>query len=893
MDITVGACGCAAERRGWCPVSHVTVRKRRAHTCSYSPYRLLMPQVRREALQTLETMLLTVQAEGAATPALAAEQSTAAVEGVPERPKSAAPPLLGSGAYEALSAQRSRLLAALEGCRHDSIAAVRAAAAQARTAALGLAVRVTGSSTADSSHVGAPEGAAVSPGRPRRPRSIYRSPLKMPAAVGAGCRPIFHRHKLRPGELQDFGVQVYAPPSPPRRCQPQEQVLELDSGDSPARREQQQQQQQQQCQEQQQGLQPEWGHHEHDQQQQQSQQLQQQESGYVAEAAGLPRDHSSQADQDKGLPPTPPLPAIHVGAQTHVSAQTEGHDPCGADSGGCSGWTAYGSSVPMVASPPGSPPFLYRLCAHSGLMAPGAAATPMESVARIEVAHVVQGRVELVYGGGNSAGGPGVQAAAFMSTPAQGNTQPPGTTAAFPWEVAPACQLPQTTASPPAAVPDAGIVPSTVLTSGATARESVYNEWRSQQQQEQEQQRTSPRQWLPQHAASATGEDKQALSGGLPGSRQCSTAQPHMTSEGLADTLTVVRQASCRVDSLLRELSMCTSEAQRMDSSAAAAGPCPGIVAAEGDDDRCSRDMAEVGRPSLIHDAAERSLVEPPAGWLLSSVEPPQRASGRNPRQAEALAASMAAAQQQQHAEETQSRDRDEAAQQQQQQPMLQVQQHGTQAAMPSAGSEQSLEEPATCRDAAWHTQPVAHLQASSAAATASDAFACAEAEEAEAAPAAADCATGLHGVEAPLCLHDDDGSLLMALSWRLQRLAGGFGQPGSNDERDVFVVHANQLRSEPGTSRPVQLPPRPWASSPGGGAAVLMRREPFPPSSGGASWVRECGCSEPWLCRWLHCISCLLCSMKPPQGSHAPRNRQPLMPLHLPGPRPGNGGAA
>ena len=89
-------------------------------------------QVRREALQTLASLVATVLADHAAAP----EAGT-----FPEQqqtPTADSAPVVGSGALKALSMQRPRLLAVLDSCRYDQIAAVRVAAAEARIAVVQL-----------------------------------------------------------------------------------------------------------------------------------------------------------------------------------------------------------------------------------------------------------------------------------------------------------------------------------------------------------------------------------------------------------------------------------------------------------------------------------------------------------------------------------------------------------------------------------------------------------------------------------------------------------------------------------------------------------------------------------------------------------------------------------
>ncbi|KAI8475936.1 MAG: hypothetical protein J3K34DRAFT_517093 [Monoraphidium minutum] len=162
-------------------------------------------QVRREALHTLAALVTTVQADHAASGA-------ASAPGAPHAP-GAGP---GSGAMEALSAHRARLLAALEGCRYDAIAAVRLAAAEARSAVLMLpeppeAAGDGGACADGGGGSDATRGGGASPARAKP----GRSPLKKPAVVSAGKG--FQRPAALGGELLDFGVQVFAPPSPPRR----------------------------------------------------------------------------------------------------------------------------------------------------------------------------------------------------------------------------------------------------------------------------------------------------------------------------------------------------------------------------------------------------------------------------------------------------------------------------------------------------------------------------------------------------------------------------------------------------------------------------------------------------------------------------------------------------
>ncbi|GBF99951.1 hypothetical protein Rsub_12644 [Raphidocelis subcapitata] len=214
-------------------------------------------QVRREALQTLAALLTMVQAD-AEPPAPAPEPSNGAVEGVPER--TARQASTSSGALEALTALRQRLLDALEGCRHDTVAAVREAAAEARSAAAAMAGRRTSSDPGGwgfscggasswrgtsgggggafngrgTSGGGALSGRGTSGGGggwpspgPPSPQRTRRSPLKTPIAVrtsgvvtssatGYAAAHRFHRPAPPENGVLDFGIQVFAPPSPTR-----------------------------------------------------------------------------------------------------------------------------------------------------------------------------------------------------------------------------------------------------------------------------------------------------------------------------------------------------------------------------------------------------------------------------------------------------------------------------------------------------------------------------------------------------------------------------------------------------------------------------------------------------------------------------------------------------
>jgi hypothetical protein len=173
-------------------------------------------QVRREALLTLTALV------NAVVPPPAPDMpSTSAAAGAPQADAAATP----SGALEALAALRARLLEAADGTRHDGVPAVRAASVEARAAAMRLPGPPGGSPGA------APDAEASPP--PSRRSTPRRSPLRRPAAAsGAGpaveaapsgglavrvAPPRFRRPEGAPEEFLDFGVQVFAPPSPPPR----------------------------------------------------------------------------------------------------------------------------------------------------------------------------------------------------------------------------------------------------------------------------------------------------------------------------------------------------------------------------------------------------------------------------------------------------------------------------------------------------------------------------------------------------------------------------------------------------------------------------------------------------------------------------------------------------
>lgn len=190
-----------------------------------------LSQVRREALQTLAVVLITVQADAAMPGAELGSGTTSS--SWQQGPDVAQQSVLqgvcvaasGSGAMQALISQRQRVLFTLEGSRYDQIAAVRVAAAEARAAALKIPEPAPMASSSGVRDAAAGTAAASAPPSANK---WHRTPLKAPAVISASAAHHFQRPKPQLGELLDFGVQVFAPPSPTRHRQQQEQQQRQD-----------------------------------------------------------------------------------------------------------------------------------------------------------------------------------------------------------------------------------------------------------------------------------------------------------------------------------------------------------------------------------------------------------------------------------------------------------------------------------------------------------------------------------------------------------------------------------------------------------------------------------------------------------------------------------------
>jgi len=166
------------------------------------------------------------------------------VEGVPERPGGGRAVAVGSGAFEALATQRSRLLTAVEKCRYDQVATVRAAAAEVRSAVLRLPDSDPQNGLEGEDGGGSPvRSRGASSPSPQRRCTRLRSPLRIPATIisastaATAASPSsrsFQHPRPAAGSLLDFGVQVFAPPSPPRRIPlppPLQQQQQEEGGD--------------------------------------------------------------------------------------------------------------------------------------------------------------------------------------------------------------------------------------------------------------------------------------------------------------------------------------------------------------------------------------------------------------------------------------------------------------------------------------------------------------------------------------------------------------------------------------------------------------------------------------------------------------------------------------
>lgn len=754
--------------------------------------------------------------------ALGAQPSSGAVEGIPERQGGVAAPPLGSGAYEALSAQRSRLLAALDGCRHDAIAAVRAAAGEARAAAAGLAARPSESGFKGGS-AGGGSGDGGSGGGGGGRASPRRRSLKTLLAPSSSALQGFQRPKLAPGELSDFGIQVYAPPSPPRQL--------------PARP-------------------PET---DHGQQGRLDREALDGQGGGLASPAGSSlgsrswshggSDQGRQPAQPRDAPLSSPPPAVSTGAAAqwpHAAAE-EGH-ASGVRAAACAG------AAPEAASPPGSPPYLYHVQADSVL--PGS-----PGVSRIEVAHTVQGRVELVYGAGGaaaaavplllpSAGGMagGLLAEAAAHSPLQRARAADGVPL-----------LPGAAAS--GASRGAARVPS--ADSCAPMLDAVYNEWQRALPSLHALAQPQPRRAGGAAPASPWPEPLQSAhlgkeSGAAAASQRalhrrpsdaadtspcdaphCEDA-PHAAPGSLSQALAAVHQASSRVGSLLRELSGASVGAKPAASTgigAATEGPAGSAAPAMVPAAAAAAAGASVAAAAA---AAAEGLQLVDAGMCMHSPRPQPGQTGGSKSAGEASAPAP-------------------------------WQQHSTQDARRCSGAATPpvVVVPATAPPAAaqhfdaagtWQQRTAASGDAN-AAVTALDAVAAqapagspssgaAGPAAAAAAPAAQAFSTDSDRARTAAWAPNSEAELLMALSWRLQRLAssgGGSRATASGDPQSAPPEGGMLAGSEPGAGGldHTLLRARLWASAPGLPPCVTAPQAPgalstpVPGSSGGgASWV-------------------------------------------------------
>jgi hypothetical protein len=497
-----------------------------------------------------------------------------AVEGVPERLGGDVSAPVGSGALEALSAQRARLLAAVESCRFDQVAAVRHAAAQARAAVLRLpdpAYRAGGGERdGSSSPVGAGGGGgrSVSPLR-RRAGPHPRSPLRIPATVisassaaAAAANPhdarAFHRpQQLEAGGLLDFGVQVFAPPSPPRGLgrQPQGRAT------LPA-------------------------------------------AAAAAESDASPMSPARGAEQTRGggLPPT--RQSIDTASQTN--------------GGGGDGGDASASYSPgRGRAPPGSPPWLQRLDASDGAH-PGRASPGAEGGC-VEVAHLFHGRVEIVCGSPSEIAGmpPPVR---MEGRAVQGHT---GLQNGSPLRPQRQQQQAAAAAAAGGAVGDAvarvlqQLLPGGggVGSGGLTQRQYqplVDAVTAAVQQQWQDGSIDAPAAEVPAPApAAAAGAGdlpgQPTNGGGGSGGASAGWGGPLRASSvggGFADALAAVRQANSRVDGLLQELSSSAVGGSANGSSAIGSVQGAGRVAGGGSGDGASERSSIQAQQSAFAPAA-------------------------------------------------------------------------------------------------------------------------------------------------------------------------------------------------------------------------------------------------------------------------------------------------